>query len=522
MVTNAGGGGTRWKDLAVTRWREDSTCDNWGSFCYIRDTASGDFWSTAHQPTRARPARYEAIFTEARAEFRRRDKDFESHVEIVVSPEDDIELRRLRITNRSRMRRTIDVTSYAEVALATPRLGRAASGVFQSLRADRDRPRAAGHPVHATAPLAGRAGALDVPPHGRPRTAVIRRFLRDGPDGVHRPRPHRRGAAGDARAGTARRRPGIGAGPDRRDPAPDHARPAADGDGRHDLRHGRHARLRVEPRRQIPGSASGGPRLRSRVDPQRSHAAADQCLRVGCAALRASCGLRDLRQCVVARGGRHSPAQPARAVGTVELRHLRRLADRAAADRRLRQHRPRAPARAGARVLAPEGIGGGPRDLERGPRRISASAAGSDHGTDRRRHRGARDGSAGRDLRAPGGADRGRGPHPDPVRGARHHLRPPGKPLGTGHPPRPRGSSRSAPRAEPHPSQRSSLRRTASARVDPGQRRGRLHSRRHRIRHHAASGRGYARAMVQRVGESEFRNGHLRKRTRLHLERERP
>ncbi|MET0681857.1 MAG: glucoamylase family protein [Casimicrobiaceae bacterium] len=120
MVTNAGGGGTRWKDLAVTRWREDSTCDNWGSFCYIRDTGSADFWSTAHQPTRARPARYEAIFTEARAEFRRRDKDFESHVEIVVSPEDDIELRRLRITNRSRTRRTIDVTSYAEVALATP------------------------------------------------------------------------------------------------------------------------------------------------------------------------------------------------------------------------------------------------------------------------------------------------------------------------------------------------------------------------------------------------------------------
>ncbi|HEX4944868.1 MAG TPA: cyclic beta 1-2 glucan synthetase, partial [Usitatibacteraceae bacterium] len=120
MVTNAGGGSSRWKDLAVTRWREDSTCDNWGTFCYIRDVASGDFWSTAHQPTLRRPAHYEAIFTEARAEFRRRDNDFDSHTEIVVSPEDDIELRRLRITNRSRGRRTIDVTSYAEVALAPP------------------------------------------------------------------------------------------------------------------------------------------------------------------------------------------------------------------------------------------------------------------------------------------------------------------------------------------------------------------------------------------------------------------
>ena len=120
MVTNAGGGSSRWKDLAVTRWREDATCDNWGTFCYIRDVASGDFWSTAHQPTLKRSAHYEAIFTEARAEFRRRDNDFESHTEIVVSPEDDIELRRLRITNRARTRRTIDVTSYAEVALAPP------------------------------------------------------------------------------------------------------------------------------------------------------------------------------------------------------------------------------------------------------------------------------------------------------------------------------------------------------------------------------------------------------------------
>ncbi len=118
MVTNAGGGSSRWKDLAVTRWREDSTCDNWGTFCYIRDVATGEFWSAAHQPALKRPTHYEAIFTEARAEFRRHDNDFETHTEIVVSPEDDIELRRLRITNRSRTRRTIDVTSYAEVALA--------------------------------------------------------------------------------------------------------------------------------------------------------------------------------------------------------------------------------------------------------------------------------------------------------------------------------------------------------------------------------------------------------------------
>ncbi len=120
MVTNAGGGYSRWKDLAVTRWREDGTRDNWGAFCYIRDTGTGRFWSNAHQPTLREAERYEAIFSESRVEFRRRDHDFDTHTEIAVSPEDDVEVRRIHITNRSRARRTIDVTSYAEVVLAPP------------------------------------------------------------------------------------------------------------------------------------------------------------------------------------------------------------------------------------------------------------------------------------------------------------------------------------------------------------------------------------------------------------------
>ena len=119
MVTNAGGGYSRWKDLAVTRWREDGTCDNWGAFCYLRDVATGEFWSNSHQPTRKLAETFETILSEGRAEFRRRDHDYETHTEIVVSPEDDIELRRLHITNRARMRRTIEVTSYSEVVLAT-------------------------------------------------------------------------------------------------------------------------------------------------------------------------------------------------------------------------------------------------------------------------------------------------------------------------------------------------------------------------------------------------------------------
>ena len=119
MVTSGGGGYSRWKDQAVTRWAEDTTRDAWGSFFYLRDTVSGAVWSAAHQPTRTSGDNYEAIFTEGRAEFRRRDADIETHTEIVVSPEDDIELRRVRITNSGTTRRIVEVTSYTEVVLAS-------------------------------------------------------------------------------------------------------------------------------------------------------------------------------------------------------------------------------------------------------------------------------------------------------------------------------------------------------------------------------------------------------------------
>lgn len=120
MVTNAGGGYSRWKDIAITRFREDTTCDNYGIFCYLRDISSGEVWSTTYQPTLKQPLHYEVIFSDGRVEFRRRDHNCDVHTQIVVSPEDDIEVRRTTITNHSRSRRTLDVTSYAEVVLSPP------------------------------------------------------------------------------------------------------------------------------------------------------------------------------------------------------------------------------------------------------------------------------------------------------------------------------------------------------------------------------------------------------------------
>jgi cellobiose phosphorylase len=118
MATNAGGSYSRWRDLAITRWREDATSDGWGTFIYLRDRDNGRYWSTAHQPTLRRADHYEAIFVQARAEYRRRDQAIEAHTEISVSPEDDVEIRRVTLTNQSSRTRHIEVTSYAEVVLA--------------------------------------------------------------------------------------------------------------------------------------------------------------------------------------------------------------------------------------------------------------------------------------------------------------------------------------------------------------------------------------------------------------------
>ncbi len=119
-LTQAGGGWSLSGDVAVTRFRSDPTLDEWGSFLYLRDTRSGEVWSATYQPTRREPDSYEAAFSEAKVEIRRRDGAITSRLEVVVSPEDDAELRRLTLTNLGARPRVIEVTSYAEICLATP------------------------------------------------------------------------------------------------------------------------------------------------------------------------------------------------------------------------------------------------------------------------------------------------------------------------------------------------------------------------------------------------------------------
>jgi cyclic beta-1,2-glucan synthetase len=118
MITAAGSGYSRWRGVALTRWREDATADPWGAYVFLRDRRSGAVWSAGYQPTGAEPDAFHVVFAEGRAEITRRDGDISTTMELAVSSEDDAEVRRITLTNHGLEPRELDVTSYAELVLA--------------------------------------------------------------------------------------------------------------------------------------------------------------------------------------------------------------------------------------------------------------------------------------------------------------------------------------------------------------------------------------------------------------------
>ena len=118
MMTVAGSGYSRWGELAVTRWREDATCDEWGTYIVLRDADRGTVWSAGYQPSGVEPESYEATFLEDRVDILRRDGTITTRLTVLVSPDDDAEARRVTVVNHGDQARDIELTSYAEVVLA--------------------------------------------------------------------------------------------------------------------------------------------------------------------------------------------------------------------------------------------------------------------------------------------------------------------------------------------------------------------------------------------------------------------
>ncbi|MEO7218117.1 MAG: hypothetical protein ABI026_07980 [Gemmatimonadaceae bacterium] len=159
MMTAAGSGYSNWGDVAITRWREDTTCDCWGSYIFLRDVESGAVWSAGYQPTGIEPDRYEAGFFEDRVEIDRADGSISTKLQVVISPDDDAEGRRVSITNHGNRPREIELTSYAELVLSS-----AAADVA--------------HPAYAKMFVETHAADVDIGHHG----AILATRRRGSPD----------------------------------------------------------------------------------------------------------------------------------------------------------------------------------------------------------------------------------------------------------------------------------------------------------------------------------------------------
>ena len=119
MLTATGTGYSRWNGQTVTRWKADPTEDRWGSFIFLRDTASGDWWSATAEPRRAPGEKTRAVFSDDKAEFHKTVGELQSTVECIVANEHDAEGRRITLINTGNEDRFIEVTSYMEPVLTT-------------------------------------------------------------------------------------------------------------------------------------------------------------------------------------------------------------------------------------------------------------------------------------------------------------------------------------------------------------------------------------------------------------------
>ncbi|MBK8433038.1 MAG: hypothetical protein IPL28_17855 [Chloroflexi bacterium] len=117
LLTNAGGGYSSWNETTLTRWRPDTTLDNWGQWLYVQDLESGAVWSAGLQPTAVSPTNHELLFHPHMVELRRYDQRIALQMSVTIAPEDDVEIRHINLTNDSDKPRRLRLTSYAEVVL---------------------------------------------------------------------------------------------------------------------------------------------------------------------------------------------------------------------------------------------------------------------------------------------------------------------------------------------------------------------------------------------------------------------
>lgn len=119
LITGSGLGYSKKEEIYLTRWRENLAVGKWGTFIFLQNLSMGETWSAGLEPLRKEPDEYRVIFAPDKAEIFRADGNIGTNTEITVSPEDNVEIRRVTITNHGDESAVLEVTSYWEVVLTT-------------------------------------------------------------------------------------------------------------------------------------------------------------------------------------------------------------------------------------------------------------------------------------------------------------------------------------------------------------------------------------------------------------------
>ncbi|MFA7252834.1 MAG: glucoamylase family protein [Candidatus Paceibacterota bacterium] len=117
-ISNTGAGSSKVKDLCLTRFREDNTAEPLGQYIYLYDQTKNYLWSPTTTPTNVSTGKNKIEFFENKVCYNKVLKEIESSLTVTVAPDADVEIRSLVLTNHSKEKREIEITSYGEVSLS--------------------------------------------------------------------------------------------------------------------------------------------------------------------------------------------------------------------------------------------------------------------------------------------------------------------------------------------------------------------------------------------------------------------
>ncbi len=116
-----GAGLSRWRAYNVTRWRDDLLRDQYGTFIYLRGEGQAGVSSLTFHPAPNPGWHYKATFLADRIQFDATSEDLEARTTVLISPEDDVEVRTVTLGNLSGATMTLEVISCFEAVLTDPR-----------------------------------------------------------------------------------------------------------------------------------------------------------------------------------------------------------------------------------------------------------------------------------------------------------------------------------------------------------------------------------------------------------------